>query len=269
MLSNILIALVGLAVGVLVNRAADNLPPPERRSILQAPRCPYCGVPRKGLEHVAILGFVLGRGRCPNCRSPLSLRGPIVELGSALMFVFLLDRYGASLSAVGFCLATAGLLLITVIDLEHRLILNVIVLPFTFIALLLSPLLVRSSSPKTALLFALVGAAVGYVLVYVIYLFGILFVRLAERARGRRVREVAFGLGDVKLAGCVGALVGFPAVLYALVYAILLGGLAAFLVLLFQAIVRRRYAAFMGIPYGPFIALAAWAVMIGVVVPPI
>ena len=167
-----------------------------------------------------------------------------------------------SWTTLGYCLFTATLLLITVIDLEHRLILNVIVLPFSLVALLLSPVILNPSQPLFSVLSALLGGAFGYIFVSGIYLLGRLFVRLMARARGRRVDEIAFGLGDVKLAGLVGMLVGFPAVIYALVYAILLGGVVSLVVLLFQLIVKRRYTAFMAIPYGPFITIATWVVML-------
>jgi leader peptidase (prepilin peptidase) / N-methyltransferase len=258
----LLFVFAGFLSGVLVNRAADNLPPPARKSILEAPRCGYCGTPRTLLDQVTVIAFLLRHGRCRNCQSPLRLRGPIVEATAALLFAFLWERFGPIWTTVGYGLMTAVLLLITVIDLEHRLILNVVVLPFTLIALLLSPVIMSQSLPQGAILSGMLGAAIGYFLVYGIYLFGQLFVRLMARSRGSAVNEVAFGLGDVKFAGLVGALVGFPAVIYALVYAILLGGVAALFVLLFQVLIRRRYSAFMAIPYGPFIAIAAWIVMV-------
>jgi leader peptidase (prepilin peptidase)/N-methyltransferase len=262
MVSTLLFALVGFLAGVVVNRAADNLPPPSRRSLLDAPRCSYCGTARKSREQIAIIGFLLLRGRCRNCQSPLPLRGPIVEIAGVLLFAFLWSRFGATWTTIGYGLMTAILLLITVIDLEHHLILNVVVLPFTIVTLLLSPVLSGTASPQVAVLSALLGAAIGYLLFLGIYLFGMLFARVMARARGKGIDEVAFGFGDVKLAGLVGALVGFPGVIFALVYAILLGGVAAVFVLFFQIVARRRYVAFMAIPYGPFITIAAWVVTV-------
>jgi leader peptidase (prepilin peptidase) / N-methyltransferase len=213
-------------------------------------------------DQVAAVSFLLRRGLCRNCKSPLPMRGPVVEIATALVFGFLWSRFGATWASLSMCLMTAVLLLMTVIDLEHRLILNVVVLPFTLVAILLSPLVLDPVTPQKAFLTAILGAVVGYLFVFGIYILGKVFVMLMARARGHRIDEVAFGMGDVKLAGLIGALVGFPSVIYALVYAILLGGVAAFGVLLFQVLVRRRYSAFMAIPYGPFIAIAAWLVMV-------
>lgn len=213
-------------------------------------------------EQIGVVGFLFLRDRCSGCRSPLPLRAPVVEVASLLLFAFLWNRFGASVNIVGYALFTSILLLITVIDLDHRLILNVVVLPATIVAFLLSPIMRDQATPALSLLNALLGAAVGYILVLGIYFLGRLFARVMSRARGRDLDEVAFGLGDVKLAGLVGALVGFPSIIVALVYTILLGGVVSFMVLLFQLMVRRRYAAFMAIPYGPFFTITAWTLMI-------
>ncbi len=258
----VLFAILGFLVGVVINRAADNLPPPVRGSLWDTPRCSYCGKPRETWEQIGVVGFLFLRDRCANCQSPLPLRAPVVEIASMLLFAFLWSRFGATVNLVGYALFTAILLLITVIDVEHRLILNVVVLPATLIAVLLSPFMRDQATPGLSLLNALLGAAVGYILVLGIYFLGKLFARVMARARGRQLDEVAFGLGDVKLAGLVGALVGFPFIIIVLVYTILLGGVVSFLVLLFQLIVRRRYAAFMAIPYGPFFTVTAWGLMI-------
>jgi leader peptidase (prepilin peptidase)/N-methyltransferase len=262
MLTTLLYSLLGFLVGLVINRAADNLPPPARRSILDTPRCSYCGTTRKAWEQIGVLGFLFFRGRCSNCHSPLPLRAPIVEIASTLLFAFLGNRFGSNFAALSYGLLTAILLLITVTDLEHRLILNVVVLPGTLIAFLLSPIVQNQGTFVPSVLRAILGAAVGYIFVFGIYLLGSLFARLMARARGRAIDEVAFGLGDVKLAGLVGAIVGFPGIFSVLVYTILLGGVVSFFVVIFQLIVRRRYSAFMAIPYGPFFTITAWALMI-------
>jgi leader peptidase (prepilin peptidase)/N-methyltransferase len=263
-----LYAFFGLLVGIVINRASDNLPPPARRSLVAAPQCAYCGTPRATLEQFGIVSFLVGRAHCHNCHAPLPLRAPLVEIATALLFAFLWDRFGASVNLVVLSFFTAILLLILVIDVEHRLILNVVILPATLLALIASPLtmlnqVTLASTPFHLLLIrSALGAAIGYIVVYGIYFFGGLFAKLMSRARGKALNEVAFGLGDVKLAGLVGALVGFPAIFFVLVYAILLGGVGALAAIAFQLAVRRRYSAFMAIPYGPFFVIAGWVLMI-------
>ncbi len=267
MISILLYALLGWLAGVLVNRAADNLPPPERRSIFLAPRCGYCGAERRAAEQSGLLSFLFFGGRCSSCRAPCRLRSPVVEFVSVLLFIFLWQRLGSGLPVLVLSIFTVILLLITVIDLEHRLILDMVSLPATALALVLAPLFVFSSpTPDTwlnALLrYSLPGAIVGYLLVFAIYLFGILFSRLMALRRGRPIDEVAFGFGDVKLAGLVGALTGVPGILYVLIYGILLGGVSSLAVILFHFLLRRRYSAYTAIPYGPFFTIVAWVLLV-------
>ncbi len=261
MLSTFLFALLGFFVGVLLNRAADNLPPPERRSVLQAPRCRHCSTPLEWWEQSGLLRYLLFRSHCRKCNAPLPLRAPILELVTAVLFGYIWSQFGPGWLAVMNSFFTAILLLITVVDLEHRLILNVVVLPATLLAILIKPIELIIRNPVGVLQDWLLGALTGYVVVFGIYLLGALFAQVMGRLRGQLIDEVPFGFGDVKLAGLVGALVGFPTIFFALFYAILFGGIGGVGVLLFQFIVRRRYSAFMAIPYGPFFTLSAWLFM--------
>ncbi len=268
-LALLLTVVTGLVVGVIINRAADNLPPPDSRPLFLNPRCPHCGRDRTLAEQSGLLSFVIWRGGCRHCSAPRALRAPLVELACAALFPFLYGRLGPGLPFLVLTLFSSFLLLITVIDLEHRLILNVVVLPATILALVLRPLLFMADLQSSAdplwriLISTFAGAAVGYVVVFGIYLLGALFARVMSRRRGRSIDEVAFGMGDVKLAGLVGALVGLTWIFQALLYAILLGGLVSAAVLIFQLVVRHRYSAYMAIPYGPFFAVAGWLVLMG------
>lgn len=261
---SLIFALLGIAVGILINRAADNLPPPFRRSLFETPHCPYCDSPRTPLEQFGIASFVLRRDKCHNCTAPLRLRAPLVEILSVALFAFLAARYPPDLFLAAAALFTAILLLIAVIDIEHKLILNVVVMPATVLALLLSPIVLAPTQVNLAtlnlrlILVSLLGAAIGYILTYGIYLLGILFLRLLNRKRTNKLNTVAFGMGDVKLAGLLGALVGVPAIFYVLIYAIILGGIGAVAVIVYQIASRRGYSAFMAIPYGPYLILAGW-----------
>jgi len=84
-------SLLGLLTGAFLNLAADELP---QRRPLGSPRCPYCGQNHLPSEWMAVFSFLLLRGRCQHCRAPLSLRRPLLELGTMLAFAFLWQRYG-------------------------------------------------------------------------------------------------------------------------------------------------------------------------------
>ena len=146
------------------------------------------------------------------------------------MFGFLAARYSFNLYVCIIWLFTAILILITVIDLEHKLILSVVVIPATLLALLLSPIVFAGTAFTfetirwNSLVLSLLGAIVGYAITLLFYWFGIFFVRIVNRNRRNKINTVAFGFGDVRLGGFLGTLIGFPAIFYALIYAVLLGG---------------------------------------------
>lgn len=264
----ILFALLGILVGIIINRASDNLLPPARRSFLATPLCPYCDAPRTPLEQFALASFVLRRDKCHSCAAPLRLRAPVIEIVNGALYAFLAVRYPPGIYFFVVALFTSILLLVAVIDIEHKLILNVVVLPATLLALLLSPILLANSAIEIVslnfrlILISLLGAVVGYTLTYAIFLLGVLFLQVINRNRAAKIDTVAFGMGDVKLAGFLGALVGFPAIFYVLIYAIVLGGVGALFVIVWQLLRQRGYSAFMPLPYGPYLILAGWISLI-------
>ena len=208
----ILFALLGWLVGVGVNRAADHLVPPR----------------------------------------PLPYRALLVEMASALAFVVLWMRYGATTQLFLDAIYTSVLLLVLVTDLEHRLILNIVILPAILFAALASPF------SATGWVRALLGGAIALVAVLAIYFFGVLF----ERARGLKIKGGAFGQGDVTLSTFIGIVTAYPAVGNALILGILLGGLGAVAVIGYHAVAHRRLALNAVFPYGPFLCVAGWLVMV-------
>jgi len=148
-------------------------------------------------------------------------------------------------------------LLVLVLDIEHRLIPHVVTLPSAVVIGLMGILDPARGPVKT-----LLGGLAGFSVVFLMYLLGIAFSRWISRRRGESVEEIAFGFGDVTLAVVIGLAVGWPGVLVALVLGILAAGifsLGAIVVML----IRRRYRAFLAIPYGPFLVFGALLVYLG------
>ncbi len=249
-MESLLFAFLGLLIGAIINRAADNLP--ARRNLLDAPHCPYCDTPRPVLDQTAVLSYLLFRGKCPNCNAPIPFRSPIVEISSALTFAFLWARDGATFLLLLDLIYTTIFLLVFIIDFEHRLILNIVILPSILLAALASPW------SRFGMVPSLIGGAVAFAIVLVFYLFGALY----SRMRHLSIPGGAFGQGDVMLAAYMGIVTGFPNVLNAIVYAILFGGAGAILFLVYQLIVHRRLALTAAIPYGPFFCMAGWVMMV-------
>jgi leader peptidase (prepilin peptidase) / N-methyltransferase len=235
----IVYALIGLVVGGVINLLADVLP--TRHKKINTPNCPACGQPRSAIQALAAVAYVTGKRACPSCGRPIAIRNVIVELGTAALFVLLYLHYFDWVKLVLASFFTAVLVLVTITDLEHRLIPNRAIFPAIVIAALVSPLWF---GPGWYL--ALVGGAIGYGFFWIA-------VQLGERFIGRG----AMGWGDVKLAAFVGLITGFPGIITALVVTIIAGGVIS-LGLLLTRIVNLRS----GIPYGPFICLGGFLTML-------
>lgn len=234
----LLIFALGVVMGALVNRLATDLParrPPQR------PLCPYCGQRRPLYQWVALPSYVLGRGRCPQCSAQIPLRYPLVELALGFLFAFLYLRYGLGIRLLFHALYTAVFALVTVTDLERRLILNVVTFPAMALALV-GALLLDGITWWSALL----GGLIGY-----------LFFLIAAWIGNATVGPGALGGGDVKLAAFVGLVVGFPLVVEALLLTVLSGGLVSLILLL-----ARRRSLRDPIPYGPYLVLGGWVTMV-------
>ncbi|MFB0547108.1 MAG: A24 family peptidase [Anaerolineae bacterium] len=231
---SLLYALLGLLVGAFLNLCADRLP--EHRSILTYPFCPYCQRERDPLGWVSVLAYALLRGRCQHCGAPYPLRAPLMELAMALIFAFLGRRYGLSLRFLFVALYACAYILVFVTDLEHRLIPNTVIYPAMLLALGGS-LLGHVVETKSAL----IGGAIGFSFFYVVAL----------------VYPGGMGGGDVKLAGFIGLVTGFPNVISALVMGIFVGGFVAFFLL-----ITRLKGLKSSLPYGPFLVVGGLAILL-------
>ena len=145
-------------------------------------------------------------------------------------------------------------LLIIVIDYEHRLILFVVTVPAAIVLAVVGTLDPSRGPEKT-----LLGGLIGFLAVYGLYLMGGLFARLVQRLKKQPLEEVAFGFGDVVLAGVIGLAVGNPGIVLALLLGVLAGGIFS-LGFLLVMVLRHRYEAFMPIPYSPFLILGGMIV---------
>jgi len=222
----VLSVLLGWLVGGAANWAADVLPLRREGEDVWRPR---------GLApwHYLTLGwYSFRRGICPHCGERRTLRAPLLEFAIILTYVGMRYRLGDDILSlsVGWVYA-AYLLTVLVIDLEHRLVLNVMLVPAAVLAFLFS-FLPGTPEPLNALLGGLVG-------------FGS-FLVLAILGRGK------MGAGDVKLAGVIGLMVGYPDVLLALFAGVTLGGLAAIALLVTKRASRKSHMA-----YAPYLSIGA------------
>jgi leader peptidase (prepilin peptidase)/N-methyltransferase len=234
----IALLLVGIVGGSLVNYLADVLPQSRR---ITRPLCWNCSAVLPWSTYLLLR-------RCGTCASPRTLRTYLVQLllPAAALYLWLVPPHQLEVPAA--LLLATFLVLIAVIDIEHRLILHVTSVVGALLGLAIGIHLHE-------LVATLIGGAAGYGLMLLIYLLGEAFMRVMAKRRGEPIEEVALGYGDVNLAGTTGLLLGWPGIAFGLVLTILAGGLVSLIVVV-AMLIRRRYRAFSAIPYGPFLILS-------------
>lgn len=222
-------------MGSFLNLCIDRLPLDQ--SIVRPPsHCPGCRRRVSTLDLIPFLNYLWLRGRCRYCGNSIPIRLPAVELLTGLAFAFLYWNYGLhgelGMSIVYACF----LIVIFFVDLEHQLILNKVVYPGIAVAFVFSFLW-----PELGVVSSIAGGAVGLALLLLPYL---IFPR-------------GMGAGDVKLALMIGLMSGFPEVFVAILLAIIAGGLLSILLLTLRLKKRKE-----GIPFGPFLAVAAMVTLL-------
>jgi len=229
------VVVLGFIAGAGANWVADGLL--AHRRVSRAPECSACGAPRPVLSWVAALGYVAGRSRCPACAGRISLRHLVVELGMAATLTVIYQARGLNPTFILYAFYACVFWVVLVTDLEQRLIFNVVILPAIVVALAGSFL---AGPPQP--LSATVGATVGFGFFFVVAL----------------IKPGGMGAGDVKLAAFIGAAVGFPNILTALIVGIFSGGFVSLILVLTRIKTLKSTIA-----YGPFLvfggALVAFA----------
>jgi prepilin signal peptidase PulO-like enzyme (type II secretory pathway) len=252
----ILTAIAGLFAGGLVNALADDLP---QRRRLGVPHYPD-DTPRPRIAWLGVLAFLTGHRKSPG-GAALSLRYPLAELATSGLMV--LSIFSALQNETFYTVVLAFWLvfmaifvLITVIDVEHRLILFVVMRPAFLLALIYIAVLAVTYESTSLAVDKLIGGAVGFGVFFLLYNGGFLFTYLLGKMRGREIGEVAFGYGDVMLAGFGGLLLGWRYQIIAMFITVFLGAFGALLYLTARRFLGKRYQAFAAIPYGPYIVIA-------------
>lgn len=234
----VIMGLVGLLAGGIINALADCLP---EREPLARPRCSHCHTSYPLTGWLALSRSFLYQGKCPACGQKEHWRGRVLEISTVGLFTILPLFITHPITLVVTAFYTAVLLLIIVIDLEHRLILHVVTFPVTLLALLLTFI-----NPDNNLLLAVTGAAAGFISFFLLYQLGILL-----------FGPGALGFGDVTLAMTMGAMLGLHRIIFALIIGIVLGGIISLFILLIRRSAARSY-----LPYGQYLATGGIVMLI-------
>jgi leader peptidase (prepilin peptidase)/N-methyltransferase len=232
----IVFAWLGLSVGSFLNVCIHRIP--RGGSVAHPPsRCPNCGYQLRWYDNIPVLGYILLAGRCRSCRAPISIRYPIVELLTMVVFLVHLYLFGWTLLMAVRLLFACALIVLFAIDLEHQLLPNVITLPAIVAGL------VASVFVPPGIRDALLGAVLGGGILWII-----------GEAYFRYSGQEGMGGGDVKMLAMIGAFLGWQQVLVTLVLSSVAGSVIGVLL-----ITLRRGNMKYALPYGTFLALGALA----------
>ncbi|HEK0908013.1 TPA: prepilin peptidase [Pseudomonas putida] len=251
-------AVLGLLVGSFLNVLVHRLPlmlerqwQNEARDVLGMPveaherfdlclpasHCPGCGHRIRAWENIPVVSYLALRGRCSACKGRISLRYPLVELACAGLSLVVAWHFGVSVQALLALVLTWCLLALSLIDAEHQLLPDVLVLPTLWLGLV-----VNAFGVFVPLADALWGAVVGYLSLWSVYW---LF-RLVTGKEG-------LGYGDFKLLALLGAWGGWQVLPLTLLLSSVVGAVIGLCLL------RLRKASLgTTMPFGPYLAIAGW-----------
>jgi leader peptidase (prepilin peptidase)/N-methyltransferase len=227
----------------------DQIPASDRFDLIAPPsRCPECGHQITALENIPVISFLWLRGKCSACRTRISVRYPVVELGTGLVSALVAWRLGPGWPCLFGLLFTWALIALSGIDIDRKLLPDVITLPLLWLGLIVN---VGDAGREGVIVFsalddAVVGAAAGYLSLWLVY-------HLFRLVTGKE----GMGYGDFKLLAAIGAWLGWQylplTILLSAIVGAIIGG---------AALAMKGKESQTPIPFGPFLAGAGWISML-------
>ncbi len=220
--------------------AHPDTPPPARPAYnLATPRsaCPHCGHQIRAHENIPLVSWLVLRGRCSACRAPISRRYPLIEAVTGALTLLMVTHLGLGWELVWALLFTWALIALTMIDYDTTLLPDDITLPLLWLGLL-----VAIPAGGVALADAVIGAAAGYLSLWIVYQ----SFRLLTGKEG-------MGYGDFKLLAALGAWLGWQKLLLVIMLSSAVGAVLGIALILIAGRDRAQ-----PIPFGPFLAGAGF-----------
>jgi leader peptidase (prepilin peptidase) / N-methyltransferase len=229
-----LATVIGAVIGSFLNVCIYRLP--LRQSIVwPASACETCRRELSWYENLPVISWVALGAKCRTCKAPLSVRHPIIEALSAIMFGAAAWYYGPTVLLASRLVFGCALIVLFAIDLEHHLLPNAITLPGIVVGLAFS--LVTEPGWLASLIGAIVGGGSLWLIAEVYY---------------RLRQEEGLGMGDVKMLAMIGAFVGWPLTIVTLMMASIAGSIVG-VILIASRKGDMKYA----LPFGTFLAMGA------------
>lgn len=222
--------LIGLVLGSFFNVCIYRIP--YKLSLVSPPsHCPKCGRKIRPYDLIPVFSYLFLKGKCRDCKTKIAPEYLIVELLTGLAYLIVFRRFAWSKDLVVYLFLTSLLIIVTFIDLHHRIIPNRLVLIGTIVGI---PLMLWSGRP---LIEIVLGGSSGFLIMFAIALI----------SRG------GMGGGDVKFAGMLGIYLGWQLTLILLFLSFFSGAFGGIILIMLKVKGRKDF-----IPFGPFIALGAF-----------
>lgn len=252
MIEKIFVFLFGSIIGSFLNVCIYRMPL-EQSVVRPRSFCPHCKKTILWYDNIPFLSYILLKGKCRFCQQRISLRYFLVELFTALIFLFFFNRYGIKLEFFFYSIFLCGLLVATFVDIQHRIIPDEVSLGGIAVGILLNFL--RGVNFKSLhfdfqpLVNSLLGMIIGGGIIYLTgWLFDLVYFKLLKKGPIDGETE-SMGGGDVKLLAMIGAFLGWQAAILTFFIAPLIGAIIG----VFNLLITKKHT----IPYGPFLSLAA------------
>ncbi|OYT92679.1 MAG: prepilin peptidase [Burkholderiales bacterium PBB3] len=208
---------------------------------LMVPRskCPHCGHQIRWYENIPVISYVALRGKCSACKAPISLRYPTVEIATGLLFFISIWQWGVNPTGLAWCVFSATLLTLALIDWDTTLLPDDLTLPLLWLGLIAAAL----QWTPTSLPSSLWGAVGGYLSLWSVYW-------LFKIVTGKE----GMGYGDFKLFAALGAWFGWQALIPIILISSVIGTVIGIAMKFTSGLREGGY-----IPFGPFLAGAGMA----------
>ena len=252
MIGKLIAFIFGSIIGSFVNVCIHRMPLSES-VVWPSSHCPHCKKRIPAYDNIPFLSYIMLGGRCRFCKGKISLRYPLVEFLTAMMFVFLYDRFGLSYDFFLYMVLVVALMIATFIDIKHRIIPDEISLGGMLTGFILVTIKGVSLSPLSfnywPMLNSLLGAVVGGGIIYLTgKLFDLVYFKMFKKPAIQGETE-SMGGGDVKLLAMIGVFLGWQRAVLTFFIAPLLGAVIGII----NLIVKKDHT----IPYGPFLSIGA------------
>lgn len=210
---------------------------------LSQPRsaCPHCQHAITAIENIPVISYLFLGGKCRDCRAPISIRYPIIEMLTGLLSAIVAYYFGFDWACLGALLLTWALIALTFIDVDHQLLPDSLTLPLLWLGISFN-----FYGQFTTLEASVIGAIAGYLSLWSVS-------QIFKLITGKE----GMGYGDFKLLAALGAWLGWSFLPSIILLSSLVGAVVGLSLILF-----RRHQSDIPIPFGPYLATAGWIALV-------